>query len=88
MAMLWVQPGKVGFGIIKAVRQRTVPVANHRIQLLTQIIRYLLTTIPEQRGQTLREEPALYQLSDDPFLNDLADFTDLDRLLQNIPFSE
>lgn len=63
----------------------TFPVAIHRIKLLTQIIRYLLTTIPEQRGQTLREEPALYQLLDDPFLNDPADATDLDQLLQNIP---
>ncbi|MBK9052501.1 MAG: four helix bundle protein [Chloroflexi bacterium] len=63
----------------------TLPVAIHRIKLLTQIIRYLLTTIPEQRGQTLREEPAMYQLSDDTFLNDVADSTDLDQLLQNIP---
>lgn len=63
----------------------TVSVANHRIKLLTQIIRYLLKTIPEQRGQTLREEPASYQLSIDPFLNDPADSTDLDQLLQNIP---
>ena len=35
-------------------------VAIHRIQLLTQIIRLLLTMIPDQRHISLREEPATY----------------------------
>ncbi|MBX3056627.1 MAG: four helix bundle protein [Anaerolineae bacterium] len=32
----------------------------HRLRLLTQIIRLLLTMIPEQRGRTLREENPTY----------------------------
>ena len=37
-------------------------VANHRIQLLTEIIRLLLTMVPDQRGTVLREEPPQYGL--------------------------
>lgn len=36
-------------------------VTEHRMQLLTQIIRLLLTMVPEQRGQVLREESPSYQ---------------------------
>ena len=35
-------------------------VAYHRIQLLTQIIRLLLTMTPKERGRTIREEKAPY----------------------------
>lgn len=35
-------------------------VTRHRLDLLTQIIRLLLTMIPEQRGRTLREPPVVY----------------------------
>jgi len=35
-------------------------VASHRIGLLTEIIRLLLTMVPQQRGSTLREQDALY----------------------------
>lgn len=35
-------------------------VAMHRIQLLTKIIRLLLTIIPAERGYKLREEPVSY----------------------------
>lgn len=65
----------------------TFSVAIHRVRLLTQIIRYLLVTIPEQRGQTLREESVVYQTSD-TFFNDLADSVDITQLLQNIPGTE
>ena len=46
-------------------------VAGHRIELLTQIIRLLLTTIPAERGSKMKEEPAPYDalpitLLDDP----------------------
>jgi four helix bundle protein len=34
---------------------------NHRTQILTEIIRLLLTMIPQQRGRTLREEPPHYE---------------------------
>jgi four helix bundle protein len=47
-------------------------VTRHRLQLLTQIIRLLLTMIPQQRGRTLREEGASYQIGPDADrLNDL-----------------
>jgi four helix bundle protein len=37
-------------------------VAQHRIGLVTQIIRLLLTMIPRQRRQILREEQPIYQV--------------------------
>ena len=58
-------------------------VASHRIRLLTHVIKLLLTMVPDQRGQTLREEPPLYRIA---FGSD----TRLSRnahigLLENIP---
>jgi four helix bundle protein len=35
-------------------------VASHRLELMTQIIRMLLVMIPDQRGETLREERTEY----------------------------
>ena len=35
-------------------------VVRHRISLLTHIIKLLLTMIPQQRGKTLKEQPAVY----------------------------
>jgi four helix bundle protein len=40
----------------------TETVSTHRIQLLTQIIRLLLSIIPSQRGSKLEEEPTAYNL--------------------------
>jgi four helix bundle protein len=37
-------------------------VASHRINLLTEIIRLLLTIIPRQRGYKMREERASYEV--------------------------
>ncbi|HID53508.1 MAG TPA: four helix bundle protein [Anaerolineae bacterium] len=54
-------------------------VTEHRMQLLTQIIRLLLSTIPQHRLQVIREEPAPYLPGPLPTLS-------LDILLQNIPF--
>ena len=39
----------------------TESVVAHRLSLLTDIIRHLLTMIPQQRGHTTREEPAWYE---------------------------
>ncbi len=36
------------------------PVVAHRLDLLTEITRLLLTMVPDQRGSVLREEPASY----------------------------
>jgi len=38
-------------------------VVQHRLVLLTQIIKLLLTMVPQQRGTTIREEPAPYLIS-------------------------
>ncbi len=38
-------------------------VVQHRLALLTQIIKLLLTMVPQQRGTTIREEPAPYLIS-------------------------
>ena len=46
-------------------------VVNHRIRLLTQIIRLLLTMIPDQRPITIREEPAVYELDYNDLLTDI-----------------
>jgi four helix bundle protein len=50
-------------------------ITTHRLNLLTQIIRLLLTMVPEQRGYTLREASPEYQIHS----------KDLDDLLQNAP---
>ncbi|MBN1484518.1 MAG: four helix bundle protein [Chloroflexia bacterium] len=47
-------------------------IAQHRIELLTQIIRLLLTIIPAERSRKISDEKKGYE-------------TDLDRLLHNIP---
>jgi four helix bundle protein len=45
-------------------------VVSHRIDLLTKTIRLLLTIIPAQRGETLKEPPAAYTTEDaDLFTN-------------------
>jgi four helix bundle protein len=59
------------------------PVSEHRMGLLTQIVRLLLTMIPEQRDVSLREEPVPYRVDFDatePF-----DRERLQTLIQNIP---
>ena len=48
-------------------------VLKHRLGLLTEIIRLLLTMIPQQRGKSLHESKSEYHLND------------LDSLLENIP---
>jgi four helix bundle protein len=44
-------------------------VADHRMKLLTEIIRLLLTMIPNERGYAMREDPPPYQ----PSLAELLD---------------
>jgi len=51
-------------------------VAQHRLQLLTQIIRHLLNIIPAERGYALAEEAPSYKVPQD------CDLTDL---LTNVP---
>jgi hypothetical protein len=49
-------------------------VVRHRVSLLTQVIRLLLTMIPAQRQITIREEGAVYDVN-------------LSHLLTNVPLS-
>lgn len=60
-------------------------VAQYRISLLTEIIRLLLTTVPEQRGTLLKEEPVPYGF--DATDNNSENYlTNIDvSLLTNIP---
>jgi four helix bundle protein len=53
-------------------------VVQHRLQLVTQVIRLLLTMVPQQRKHTLREEVTLYQGDSENSLQAL-------ELLQNVP---
>lgn len=53
-------------------------VAEHRMQLLTQIIKLLLTITPEERTRTIREEEAKYQTA--------SELT-LDQFLEKAPLS-
>jgi four helix bundle protein len=57
-------------------------VVEHRLQLLAEIIRLLLTMISQQRGRTLREENVSYEI--EPNIDETA----LSEILQDIPFSD
>jgi four helix bundle protein len=57
-------------------------VVEHRLQLLAEIIRLLLTMISQQRGRTLREENVSYEIESN------IDETTMNEILQNIPFSD
>ncbi|MCZ6679534.1 MAG: four helix bundle protein [Candidatus Poribacteria bacterium] len=43
-------------------------VTEHRLELLTEVIRLLLTMIPEQRNRTIRESETMYKISRDDLL--------------------
>jgi four helix bundle protein len=61
-------------------------VVQHRLQLLTEVIRLLLTMVPQQRGRLLREESTLYQTGlNNTQLNAINDIEELDNLLRDIP---
>jgi len=58
-------------------------VAGHRMHLLTQIIRLLLTMVPDQRGQLLREESPPYHTSfESPAFESVEN---RDELLETVP---
>lgn len=52
---------------------------DHRLSFLTQIVRLLLTMIPEQRGRTLHDEQVEYHANND---------IELGELLKNIPLPD
>jgi len=54
----------------------------HRLHLLTQIIRLLLTMVPQQRAHVLHEPKSIYQSDAD---EEELDRNKLENLLRNIP---
>jgi four helix bundle protein len=61
-------------------------VIHHRIELLTEIIKLLLTMIPDQRGETLREVAPPYQIRSNFSESEKLTFdADMLTLLNNIP---
>ncbi len=62
------------------------PVVNHRLNLLTQVIRLLLTMIPQQRGRTLREHATPYLTNPETSHPTPTNGEEtLEALLENIP---
>jgi four helix bundle protein len=63
-------------------------VVQHRLQLLTEVIRLLLTMVPQQRGRILREDSIPYYTgSDSTQPNATTPWEKLDDLLRDIPLS-
>jgi len=60
-------------------------VSKHRLVLLTQIIRLLITMVPNQRGHVLREEPTNYRAN---FLDGELPPQHLDELFNQIPMPQ
>lgn len=63
-------------------------VVQHRLQLLAEIIRLLLTMTSRQRGHVLREENEIYQIETNNGYRDIPAELNLDDLLQNIPLPD
>jgi four helix bundle protein len=51
-------------------------VVTHRFSLLVQVIRLLLTMVPQQRGKSLHEEAAIYVVNED---------LDIETILKEVP---
>lgn len=63
-------------------------VTEHRLNLMTSMIRQLLSIIPEQRGRSLKDQPAQYQVDkENPSAIDMSSSLELELLLHDIPFS-
>ena len=65
------------------------PVAQHRLQFLSEVIRLLLTMIPQQRGHILREATIPYETNPDNAQPDTTvNGETLTNLLQNVPLPD
>ena len=61
----------------------------HRVSLQTQVLRLLLTMIPQQRGYTVQEEAAVYETLSPRCTEGNEDSDDvLKNLLENVPVPE
>ncbi len=64
-------------------------VASHRLLLLSQVIRLLLTMVPEQRARSVREQDATYRASPgDVPLEVTLTGEESDDLLRNVPVTD
>ena len=62
------------------------PVTSHRLDFLTEIIRLLLTMVPQQRGAVLKENEVPYRVADEVFDGENAILPE--ALLRDVPFVE
>ena len=60
-------------------------VAEHRIRLLTQAVRLLLTMVPDQRAATFQEASLAYRTKHEQSPHSSADQNELKAVLQTIP---
>jgi four helix bundle protein len=60
-------------------------VLHHRLQLLSEIIRLLLTMVPQQRGYVIRDETAPYLTGMNTSEKEISINENLDYLLKNVP---
>ena len=60
-------------------------VTEHRLRFLTQIVRLLLTMVPQQRGQVLHEDPVPYVVEGEHVSGNVAKSADWPDLLTNVP---
>ncbi|MBC8449895.1 MAG: four helix bundle protein [Chloroflexi bacterium] len=61
-------------------------VIQHRLELLTEVIRLLLTMVPQQRGRILREEDIPYRVGSDETPSEANGWgKKLGNLLQDVP---
>jgi hypothetical protein len=60
-------------------------VIHHRLQLLSEIIRLLLTMVPQQRGYVIRDEIAPYLTKMGHFQQEISINENMEYLLKNVP---
>lgn len=60
-------------------------VTDHRLRFLTQVIRLLLTMVPDQRGQVLHDDTTPYRVRDALVQDGLAPTSEWATLLSNVP---
>jgi four helix bundle protein len=63
-------------------------VADHRLEVLTEVIRRLLTMVPQQHRRTLREQGAQYLIDRDDAQPGISIGEKLDDLLRHIPLPD
>jgi four helix bundle protein len=63
-------------------------VTEHRLQLLVEIIRLLLTMTSQQKGHLLHEKNEIYQFENNHNDMDASYSITLDNLLQNVPLPD